>query len=71
MEMKQNKKEGMLKDFLIKFGKESQAVNPSGLDMFKEDNSKKLNENEKMIFHKTVAKTLFLCKRAQPIMCSQ
>ena len=62
----------MLAEFPVKFKKGDKAPNPATADMFKEDTSKKLNEQEKEIFHHTVAKALFLCKRArldiQPIV---
>src|SRR5210317_557039 len=57
--------ENMLKEFWIKFKKGETAVNPAGVDMFKQDNSKKLNDQETKLFHSTVAKALFLCKRAR------
>ena len=38
----------------------------AGVDLFGEDNSKKLNEEMKIIFHRTAAQGLFVCKRARP-----
>ena len=47
-------------------------MDPTAVDMFKQDNSKKCNEQERELFHKMVAKALFLCKIAradiQPIV---
>ena len=64
--------QNMLKEFPVKFKKGDTAVNPATGDMFKSDNSKKLNEQERELFHRFVAKALFLCKRArvdvQPIV---
>ena len=61
----------MLEEFPIKF-KNERAISPATADMFSEDVSKKLSTDEKEIFHRTVAKALFLCKRArkdiQPIV---
>ena len=41
-------------------------MTPAGVDLFGEDNSKKLNEEMKTVFHRTVAQGLFACKRARP-----
>ena len=49
----------MLSEFPIKFKKGEKTANPAVADLFKEDLSKKLNEQEKEIFHRTVAKALF------------
>jgi len=56
----------MLKEFPLKFKKDDKAPNLATTDMFKEDNSKKLNTHEKELFHRFTAKALFLCKRARP-----
>ena len=62
----------MLKEFLIKFKNNERAVTPAEVDMFKEHLSKKLNTSERELFHRTVAKALFMCIRArcdiQPIV---
>jgi hypothetical protein len=50
----------MLAEFPVKFKKSDRAVNPATADLFKEDTGKKLNENEREIFHRTVAKALFM-----------
>ena len=64
--------QNMLKEFPVKFKKGDTAVNPATGDMFKSDNIKTLNEQERELFHRFVAKALFLCKRArvdiQPIV---
>ena len=36
----------MLKEFPVKFKKNDYSVNPASMDLFKDDNSKKLNDNE-------------------------
>ena len=63
---------GMLKDFPIKFKKGDTSINLVTTDMFKEDSSKKLSEQEREMFHQMVVQELFACKRAwpdiQPIM---
>ena len=41
------------------------VANPAMIDLFKEDNSKKLNENERATFHKFVVTGLYLSKRAR------
>ena len=49
-----------------------------GIVLFKEGTSKKLDEHHQEIFHRTIAKALFLCKRARPdiqtvvaVLCSR
>ena len=67
----------MLEEFPVKFhNKKIQAV--GGIDLFKEDTLKKLDEHHCEIFHQTVAKALFLCKQARPdiqtvvaVLCSR
>ena len=54
----------MLEEFPVKFNDYGKVASPAGVDLFKEDLSKKLNEKERELFHRTVAKALFLCKRA-------
>ena len=56
----------LVREFPIKFHGEYKMTCPAGIDLFKEDTGKKLGEKEKEIFHRTVAKALFLCKRARP-----
>lgn len=41
-------------------------MNLTAADMLSEDLSKKLNREKKEVFHRTVSKTLILCKRARP-----
>ena len=71
--------ENMLEEFPVKFSS-SDGVTPAvaGIDLFKEDLSKKLDMNQREQFHRTVAKALFLCKRARPdiqtataVLCSR
>ena len=52
----------MLKEFPLKFKNGDKVASPAGLDMFKQDSSKKLNKEQAEIFHRTVAKTLYACK---------
>ena len=71
--------EDMLREFPVKFNDANGTVPAAaGIDLFKEDLSKKLNEKEREQFHRTVAKGLFLCKRARPdiqtaiaVLCSR
>ena len=56
----------MLQEFPIKFKEGMTQNTPAGVDMFGPDESKKLNENEKETFHRTVAQSLFLSKRGRP-----
>ena len=55
---------GMLQDFQNKLGKDTKSPNPAGADVFSGNESKKLNEKEKKLFHEMMAKALFVCKRA-------
>ena len=65
IEMKQYV-QNMLDTFPIKF-KDGDAVNtPAADNLFKVDGSKPLEKNQAELFHTTVAKALFLCKRARP-----
>ena len=56
----------MLKEFPLKFKNKDGTTNPVTTEMFKDDNSKKLNDQEREIFHKMMVKALFACKRARP-----
>ena len=56
---------GMLEEFPIKFKKGDTAVSPASIDMFKQDNSKKLNEQERELFHRMVAKSLFFVREQE------
>ena len=56
--------ENMLREFLLKFQKNDKTANPAKMDVFCEDNSKKLNQAQKEIFHTMVAKAPFASKRA-------
>ena len=58
--------QNMLDTFPIKF-KDGDAVNtPAADNLFKVDGSKPLEKNQAELLHTTVAKALFLCKRARP-----
>ena len=57
---------GMLSEFPIKFNKNENTRTPAGVEMFAEDNSKRLNQQQREIFHRITAKALFLCKRGRP-----
>ena len=68
----------MLKEFPVKFNDDGKITSTAGVDLFKEDVSKKLNEKERETFHTTVARGLFLCKRSRPdvqtavsVLCSR
>ena len=50
----------MLEEFPVKFHKHEYIRTPAGQDMFSADDSKKLDERERELFHRTVAKGLFL-----------
>ena len=53
----------MLEEFPVKFNKHGEKVTtPVVIDLFKEDTSKKLNEQEREVLHRTVAKALFMEK---------
>ena len=56
----------ILEEFWKKFKKDNKLAQPSGNDMFNKDNSKKLNNEERKMFHKMGVKALFLCKQARP-----
>jgi hypothetical protein len=58
--------ENMLSDFPIKFNKTDKAASPAGDSLFHEGQGKKLETARAEIYHTTVAKGLFLCKRARP-----
>ena len=57
--------DGMFKEFPLKFNKSTKVNNPAKADMFSEDLSKRLDPEKKQVFHRTVAKGLFLSKRAR------
>src|SRR5210317_1130090 len=68
----------MLEEFPVKFNDYGKVTSSAGVDLFNEDLSKKLNQNNQELFHRTVAKALFLCKRARPdiqttviVLCSR
>ena len=61
----------MLKEFPVKFKEMLENVTPTGMDLFGEDNSKKLNMEMKTTFHQTVAQGPFVCKRARPDITTQ
>ena len=56
----------MIRDFPLKLNENDIVASPAMVDMFKEDNSKKLNDKECELFHTFVAKALFASKRAHP-----
>ena len=57
--------ENMLEIFPIKFKKTEAAATSSNEKLFKIDTSKPLDKTRAEHFHTTVAKGLFLCKRAR------
>ena len=56
----------MLAEFPVKFNNNGRVMTPEGDDLFKANSSKLLPEKERELFHRTVAKALFLCKRGRP-----
>ena len=56
----------MLDDFPIQFKKNETAISPAGDNLFEEGKGKELDKTKAEQFHTTVAKGLFLCKRARP-----
>ena len=56
----------MLEEFPLKFKKNEKVANPATMDMFDSDNDKCLNTEERELFHRTVARALFQCKRGRP-----
>ena len=56
----------MLEDFPVKFKHTETVVTPSNEKLFKIDKCKPLDKTRAEQFHTTVAKGLFLCKRARP-----
>ena len=57
--------DGMFNEFPLKFSENTTTNNPAKADMFSEDLSKRLEPEMKQVFHRTVAKGLFLSKRAR------
>ena len=57
---------GMLEEFPMKFTEKDVISTPAGEDLFKEGTGKPLSKKYAEIFHTTVAKGLFLSKRARP-----
>ena len=56
----------MLEEFPKKFQKNETAMTPAGDNLFTKGHGKKLSKEKAEIFHRIVAKGLFLCKRARP-----
>ena len=52
----------MLAEIPVKINDNGRVMTPAGNDLFKEDSSKLPPEKERELFHRTVAKALFLCK---------
>ena len=57
---------GMLETFPITFKPNQTAVTTASEKLFEKGSGKILEMKRKEIFHTTVAKGLFLCKRARP-----
>jgi len=57
--------ENMLSDFPVKFDENSKQETPAGNDLLEAGKGKILNEQYRQIFHTTVARGLFLSKRAR------
>ena len=58
--------EDLITSFPIKFDKKQVALTPAGERLFDTGQGKSLEDQRKEIFHSTVAKGLFLAKRARP-----
>jgi hypothetical protein len=58
--------ESMLNEFPTKFKKTDKAASPAGDSLFNEGQGEKLETGRAETYHTTVAKGLFLCKRARP-----
>ncbi len=58
--------QNMLDEFPLKFNEANKQTSPATVDMFGVDNSKKLSKEEAEMFHRMVAKGLFICKRGRP-----
>ena len=56
----------MLETFPVQLNEKQTARTPAGDNLFDEGRGKKLNKERAEAFHTTVAKGLFLCKRARP-----
>ena len=54
------------KEFPVKFREMLENIMPAGVDLFREDNSEKMNKEMRTMFHRTVVQGLFVCKRARP-----
>ena len=52
----------MFKEFPIKFKKDGRTSAAGGVDLFKQDFSKKLDMKQQELFHITVAKLIFISK---------
>ena len=55
-----------LKEFPVKLREMLENIMPAGVDLFREDNSEKMNKEMRTMFHRTVVQGLFVCKRARP-----
>ena len=60
----------MLDDFPIKFGKDDTVPMPAANNLLEVRNGILLSKAQKEQFHSTVAKGLFLTKRARPYICT-
>ncbi|CAJ1966446.1 unnamed protein product [Cylindrotheca closterium] len=55
----------MLEDFPVKFNKDSKQETPAGNDLLEAGKGKLLNAEYRQIFHTTVARELYVSKRAR------
>ena len=58
--------ENMIDKFPINIEKYHVVASPATKNIFKVDRSKTLNNNKAELFHTTVARGLFLCKKSKP-----
>ena len=56
----------MLEEIPLEFKANEKVANPVTSDMFDSDDDKYLNTEQRELFHRTIARALFLCKRGRP-----
>ena len=56
----------MINEFPIKIIKSGMGLNPSGNKVFEKGNSKRMGKKETEEFHNSVARVVFVSKRARP-----
>ena len=56
----------LLDEFPMEFKREHTSLTPAANDLFEHGKGKKLTKEQQECFHKTVARALFVSKRARP-----